>query len=142
MRIISAKLYLILSLLSCFAYPLYGQLSKVHYIPPIVVSQIDNSLPRDQYMYISTPSESEVTYVIKPIGQPSTAYHFGSVSNTNPVEFGNSYPGILSQTNDTPFVIPENLTSSPINDRGYIIEAEKPVYVSVRFQSQAQAGRS
>ena len=29
---------------------------------------------------------------------------------------------------------------SILNDKGYIIEAEKPIYVSVRLQSQAQAG--
>ena len=41
---------------------------------------------------------------------------------------------------DTQLVIPESLGAAILNDKGYIIEAEKPIYVSVRLQSQAQAG--
>lgn len=118
----------------------FGQLSKVHYIPPIAVSGLSNSLPTDQYLYISTPSQQEVVYVIKPIGQDKSNYEYGTVSNAAPAVYGESYNDSYFLTNDTPFVIPESLGATVINDRGYIIEAEQPVYVSVRFQSSAQAG--
>ncbi len=130
-------LYLWLLSTGSFAF---GQLSKTHYVPPIAVSYIDNSLPTDQYLYISTPSQQDVSYVIKPIGQDKSAYSYGAVSNDSPAVFGNSYPSFYAQTHDTPFVIPDNLASTVLADRGYVIEAERPVYVSVRFQSQAQAG--
>lgn len=119
----------------------YGQLSKVHYIPPIsITSQIANSVPFAQYIYISTPSESEVSYVIKPIGQASSFYEYGTVSNDSPVEFGKTYNPIVSQTHNTPLVIFESFGSTVLNNKGYVIEAEKPIYVSVRFQSEAQSG--
>ncbi|MDA0780572.1 MAG: T9SS type B sorting domain-containing protein [Bacteroidetes bacterium] len=120
---------------------IYGQLSKVHYIPPIsITSQVANSFPFAQYIYISTPSESEVSYVIKPIGQASSFYEYGTVSNDSPVEFGKTYNPIVSQTHNTPLVILESFGSTVLNNKGYVIEAEKPIYVSVRFQSEAQSG--
>ncbi|MGC6501229.1 MAG: hypothetical protein ACON47_00690, partial [Flavobacteriaceae bacterium] len=48
----------------------YGQLSKIHYIPPLTAVG-GNSQPVDQYMWISTPSTSMVTFTIQPIGQPT-----------------------------------------------------------------------
>ena len=140
MRLFSInQILLYLWLLSTGSFA-FGQLSKTHYVPPIAVSYIDNSLPTDQYLYISTPSQQDVSYVIKPIGQDKSAYSYGTVSNDSPAVFGNSYPSFYAQTHDTPFVIPDNLASTVLADRGYVIEAERPVYVSVRFQSQAQAG--
>ena len=119
----------------------YGQLSKVHYIPPIsITSQISNSVPYAQYIYISTPSESEVSYVIKPIGQLPSFSEYGTVSNNAPVEFGKTYSPIVSQTHNTQLVVFDNLGSNVLNNKGYVIEAEKPIYVSVRFQSSAQSG--
>ena len=125
----------------CAVTSVYGQLSKVHYIPPIsITSQISNSVPYAQYIYISTPSESEVSYVIKPIGQLPSFYEYGTVSNNAPVEFGKTYSPIVSQTHNTQLVVFDNLGSNVLNNKGYVIEAEKPIYVSVRFQSSAQSG--
>ena len=47
----------------------YGQLSKVHYIPPISISEEQsNNEPFEQWIYISTPNNSSVQYVITPLG--------------------------------------------------------------------------
>ncbi len=137
----SIKLTLLFALIICASANVYGQLSKVHYIPPIsITSQIGNSIPYGQYIYISTPSENDVPYVIKPVGLSSAFYDYGTVSNDSPVEFGNTYANDISVTHNTHLVIPESLGATILNNKGYIIEAEKPVYVSVRFHSQAQSG--
>ena len=128
------------ALYMCLPSSLFGQLSKVHYIPPISVTSFEsNSLPEDQFIYLSTPSAKEITFVIKPIGVAPADYFYGTMSSNNPFVFDvrdSNRVGIFS----TKMVIRENFGSTVLVNKGYIIEAEKPIYVSVRFQSQSQAG--
>ena len=124
----------------CLPTSLFGQLSKVHYIPPIsVTTQISNSEPNDQFIYISTPSINPITVVIKPIGAARTDYIYKTISNSNPDYFDIRNRNTIGMWS-TQLVIPESLGAGILSDKGYIIEAEKPIYVSVRLQSQAQAG--
>lgn len=112
-----------------------GQLSKKHYIPPLTYAEFGNAVPQDQYIYISTPNNLDVTYTITPIGQPTTSIITGTVTNNNPDEiYIGDGPGQLFQ--------PSPESSTIINDRGYIIEAEDVIYVSVRMRggNSAQAG--
>ena len=128
----------------CFPRSLFAQLSKVHYIPPIsVTTQLGNSQPDDQFIYISTPSVNPITVVIKPVGAARADYIYKTVSNNAPAVENIRLPGGVTSPIgmwDTQLVIPESLGAAILNDKGYIIEAEKPIYVSVRLQSQAQAG--
>ncbi|WP_248723663.1 T9SS type B sorting domain-containing protein [Seonamhaeicola sp. ML3] len=113
----------------------YSQLNKKHYIPPLTSAEFGNANPEDQYLYISTPSNGLVPYTIIPVGQPAANYITGTVSNTTPqtipVGFGTTQLFVSSST-----------TSNVFNDKGYIIEAEAPIYVSVRLNAGngAQAG--
>lgn len=106
----------------------YSQLSKKHYIPPLT-SGIDNAIPDDQYLYLSTPSTADITYTIRQVGLPATSNITGVISNTNPgvIPIGT---GI-----DTQLFIPSSNTSKIVNDKGYIIEAEDLIYVSVRMRA-------
>jgi len=117
---------------TCFGY---SQLSKTHYIPPLTNSEFGNAAPLDQYMYISTPSNVTIKYTIKPIGQPVANYITGTVSNTTS---GEIYLG----TGSGQLFIPSTSSSVVVNNRGYIVEAEVTVYVSVRMNAggNAQAG--
>ena len=128
----------------CLPMALYAQLSKVHYIPPIsVTTQLGNSQPEDQFIYISTPSVNPITVVIKPVGAARADYIYKTVSNNAPAVENIRLPDRVTSLIgmwDTQLVIPESLGAAILNDKGYIIEAEKPIYVSVRLQSQAQAG--
>ena len=112
----------------------YSQLSKTHYIPPISSAEFGNANPEDQYIYLSTPRGFDVPFTIKPVGQPTTSYITGVVSNTNPIS---QYLG----TGFGQLVVPGNLTSLVAN-KGYIIEADDLIYVSVRLNAggAAQAG--
>ncbi len=113
----------------------FSQLSKTHYIPPLTSAAFGNANPEDQYIYISTPSNSLVPYTIMPVGQPAANYITGSVSNANPqVESIGTGNGQL--------FVSSNSTSLVTNDKGYIIEAEAPIYISVRMNAGggAQAG--
>ena len=49
-------------LLLSFSALIFSQLSKVHYLPPICAS---TEIPNDQYLYISTPSITTVSFVLK-----------------------------------------------------------------------------
>lgn len=113
----------------------FAQLSKTHYIPPLTYSQFGNANPEDQYIYISTPSNSNVTYTIKPVGQPAANYITGTFSNTTPQE-------IYLGTGSGQLFIPSTSSSVVTNNRGYIIEADATIYVSVRMNAGggAQAG--
>jgi hypothetical protein len=62
------QLLLFLWLLSPGFFAL-GQLSKKHYIPPLTISEEEpNNTPNQQWIYISTPFNSNVQYVITPLG--------------------------------------------------------------------------
>lgn len=112
-----------------------GQLSKKHYIPPLTYAEFGNAVPQDQYIYISTPNNLDVAYTITPIGQPASSIISGTVTNNTPSEvFIGNGAGQLFQ--------PSPETSMIINNRGYIIEAEDVIYVSIRMRggNNAQAG--
>ncbi|WP_282135376.1 T9SS type B sorting domain-containing protein [Seonamhaeicola maritimus] len=126
--IIRNLLFVLLLFLSSLGY---AQLSKKHYIPPLT-SGPNNANPEDQYIYISTPTASLVPYTISAVGGGTIT---GSVSNTTPqVEnIGFGYDTQLFQDFDDSSVV--------TNNKGYIIEAEAPIYVSVRMNAGgAQAG--
>ena len=46
----------------------FSQISKIHYIPPLTANDRSQggagSIPYDQYLYLSTPSSSDVTVKI------------------------------------------------------------------------------
>ena len=120
-----------------------AQLSTKHYIPPITSNGNGTDIT-EQFIYISTPSTSDVSFTVKTIGSPANDYN-GTVSRSNPflyriVEVGQD-PGDASATLDTDgdsqLAISEFQSNTRITDRGYIIEASDVVYVSVRFRSSS-----
>jgi gliding motility-associated-like protein len=107
---------------------LNGQLSKVHYIPPLTTSNSGNPLVGSQFFYISTPSQSVVNYKI--IVGDGTIWNQGVVSNANPVitpanSQGNSYENLFISDFDYEKII----------KKGFIVEAESEIYVSLRFEA-------
>jgi len=114
----------------------FSQLSKTHYIPPLTAADHNSSIPGDQYMYISTPSNADVAFTIKKVGLSSAFDITGVVSNNNPKQIQLATDGFGQL-----FVDPVN-TSQVFNSRGYIVEATDLIYVSIRMNSSndAQAG--
>ena len=114
---------------------LQAQLSKKHFIPPLTNSAFSNANPEDQYIYISTPSIQAVSFRIRQIGLPDSSDINGVVNNTTPAEIfiGNGVTQLF-QTSNT--------TSTVTNNKGYIIEADAAIYVSIRVLAgnNAQAG--
>ncbi len=112
----------------------YSQLSKTHYIPPLTSAEIGNANPESQHIYISTPNINDISYTIKPVGQPTSSYITGVVSNANSQEIN------IGTGNGQLFVASSQ--TSTVTNKGYIIEAEDVIYVSIRMNagSGAQAG--
>ena len=129
------KIFLFLFLVTCNF--VNGQLSKIHYVPPIAASQ--GALPNQgQYIYISTPSIGEIDVLITPIGSPSQVV---TVSNSNPYVFeiedlfstGRSQVSLVG--NNT------NETARVRNDKGFIVESgETEIYVALRVKNPVHAG--
>jgi gliding motility-associated-like protein len=113
------KLILLLAFITttCFS-----QFSKTHYIPPLC--NTDAYATDDQYLYISCPSTTNVNYTVRAIGGATTT---GIVSRDNPqtVFIGNG--------SDTQLLANGIKVSTVLNNKGYIIEAEDLVYVTVRL---------
>ncbi|MBA0883736.1 T9SS type B sorting domain-containing protein [Flavobacterium undicola] len=106
----------ILMAINCFA-----QFSKTHYIPPIVAS---SSVPvGPQYIYISTPSLTPVSFSINEIGGTII---MGTVSRDVPYIFD------INAHNANQLVLDESEVSNIKSNRGYIIEAGDVVYATVR----------
>ncbi len=113
------KLYLFLILLPFLSF---AQFSKTHYIPPIVAS---NGVPvGPQYIYISTPSLTPVSFSINEIGGVIIS---GTVSRDVPYIFD------IDTHNGNQLVIDEFEVSNIKSNRGYIIEAKDVVYATVRI---------
>jgi hypothetical protein len=113
----SALLFFIFFSISCFA-----QFSKTHYIPPLT-DQSD--FVEDQYLYISTPNTNNVNFkIIEISGNIIT----GTVSNVNPYIYS------IGRGDNTQLFTPKT-NIGIIQNKGYIVEAEDLVYVSVRLNS-------
>ncbi len=113
----------------------YTQLSRTHYIPPLTWTEhqsnpnTDYNRPEDQYFYISTPSTTPVNYTIKR-GSDTAVYLSGTVDNSSSVAI-KSGP---DETDGYLFVY-KNDTQDKLTNAGFIIEADREIYVSVRFNS-------
>ena len=126
--------HLIFLLFISLGSSIFAQLSKKHYIPPLTSSDGFT----DQYIYISTPKNSNVSYKITAIGQPDLAQYSGVVSNGSPVEQAvldnGGAPIFFGETqlhvSDTNISITQKFT-----DKGFIVEASDVIYVSVRVRS-------
>lgn len=127
---IKKTLVILVFFISSFSY---SQLSKTHYIPPLTFADNANATPADQYIYLSTPSTADIPYTIIPVGQPTTSYITGVVSNNNPTT-------ISIGSGSGQLFVPSIQTSTITNNKGYIIEAEGTVYVSIRANAGSQAG--
>ncbi|MGJ8759732.1 MAG: T9SS type B sorting domain-containing protein [Polaribacter sp.] len=110
-----------------------AQLSRKHFIPPLTYAENGNANPENQYFYISTPSNQNVSYTITQIGSNDDIT--GTVTNTSPQE-------ISIGTGDTQLFIDSGQTSVVHSNKGYIIEASDVIYVSIRVLAGggAQAG--
>ncbi len=117
----------------------FAQLSKVHYIPPIAAHGASNSnaFPRDQYIYISTPSENNVNYTIAPMGGVSENYISGVVSNSIP-----AIHSIGSGTTSFAIANADFYSGRTVNDKGYIITADAPIFVAIRMRASSRSGGS
>lgn len=102
----------------------FAQFSKTHYIPPISGSDNAASRAMDQYLYISTPSITPVNFKIIQLGGTTI---LGTVSRDAP------YVHDVGFGTNTQLHVSRSLVSSVLSNKGYIIEAEDMVYVSVRL---------
>ncbi|MDR7371237.1 T9SS type B sorting domain-containing protein [Flavobacterium aquidurense] len=108
--------------LNCFS-----QFSKTHYIPPLTSV---TGLAGDQYLYISTPSLTNVNFKIIANGGSVIT---GTVNSNSPYQY---YIGAGSNTQL--FAPSGNL--GIVANRGYIIEAEDLIYVSARVNAGLNNG--
>ena len=113
-------------LIILFSSTVLSQLSKTHYIPPIT-SGISNAIPNDQYIYISTPSDGLVNFSIK--RADGVELQSGQVSNTDP------YAYTITTNGYSEFVQDATTTGQVNSDKGFIIEADRPIYVSIRLNA-------
>lgn len=109
----------------------FSQFSKTHYIPPL--SNSDSQDPLGQYMYISCPSQTPISFQIQEIG--------GSVINGT-VSRDNPYVYNIGNGPDSQILISSNDVNTVKNNKGYIVQAQDLVYVNVRLTASTdfQAG--
>ena len=144
-----SKILKIFILFIFFSLKGYSQISKVHYIPPLSVDLEGNSLPEDQYLYLSTPSTQDVsgTITVLSSGQKIkfNSLSQGNLRNDNPIvyEINDGTGSGFSVLNNLLFVNPNDTANSSglqVLNAGFIVEADCPIYVSVRYNAGAQAG--
>lgn len=116
-------LFFLFCSINCFA-----QFSKTHYIPPLTAQ---DNLTEEQYLYISTPNTSDVNFKIIEIGNNIIT---GTVSNSSP------YVHYIGRGNTSQLLTPKT-SIGIVQNKGYIIEADDLIYVSVRLTA-AKSGFS
>lgn len=121
-------------LFTLFSITSFSQLSKTHYIPPITCSNNEFSFAEGQFLYISTPSITPVNFRMIQLGSSTI---LGTVSRDNPYSYDIGYG------TNTQFILDKELIGSITANKGFIIEAEDVVYVSVRLNGGGgnQAGQ-
>ena len=102
----------------------FSQSSKTHYIPPLSNTTAYETL--EQYLYISCSSPTDITYKITPVGGTPVT---GLVRRDNPQEI------LIGTGSDTQILANGIKVSTILNDKGYIVEAEDLVYVTVRLRA-------
>jgi len=124
--------FLSLLVLLFFTQLTVAQLSKKHFIPPLTSSDGFT----DQFIYISTPKNGNVAYKITPVGNPDLPAYSGVVSKNNPVQQSVlDLTGNTDNNDDSQLHVRWSNILGVMNNRGFIIEAEDVVYVSVRVRS-------
>ena len=107
---------------TCLSISCFAQFSKTHYIPPLTCA---TNLAGDQYLYISTPSSTDVNFKIITNG---VTIFSGVVKNNTP------YIYTVGQGSNTPLLTPKT-TIGILSNKGFIVEAEDLIYVSVRLNA-------
>ena len=113
--------YFFIIINTCFA-----QFSKTHYIPPLSGSNSQSARAQGQYLYISTPNDNPVNFKIIQLGGNIIT---ATVSKTVPYMY---YGGTGSNTQ---LMVDRNSVNNVLSNKGYIVEAEDLIYVSVRVVS-------
>jgi len=123
---LKSKLSILLITICCLVCVknLQAQLSKKHFIPPLTYAETGNANPVGQYFYISTPSNQIVSFTIKQMGSPNSNIT-GFVSNSLPQE-------IFIGNGNSQLFVDSRVTSVVHADKGYVIEADDVIYVSIR----------
>lgn len=114
------KLFYLLVLI-LFSINGYSQFSKTHYIPPLAGSS--TVIPGQQYLYISTPTTTPVNFKIIELGGNIIT---GTVSKSSPYIYDIGFGG------NSQVYVDANSSSNIYNNKGYIVEAEDMVYVTLR----------
>ncbi|MES2576748.1 MAG: IgGFc-binding protein, partial [Bacteroidota bacterium] len=112
----------LLILFTLFSISCFSQFSKTHYIPPLTCS---TNLAGDHYLYISTPSTTDVNFKIIENGGSIIT---GVVKNTTPYIYS------IGQGQNTQLFTPKT-SIGIVTNKGYIVEAEDLIYVSVRVNA-------
>ncbi len=120
-------LFLAVILIACISNNCFSQFSKTHYIPPL--SNSNSQEPQGQYIYISCPSVTPVSFVIQEIGGNSFT---GTVSRDTP------YVYTIGTGFDTQLLISQGDVNTIKNNKGYIINAQDLIYANVRLTSTQQ----
>lgn len=105
----------------------FAQFSKTHYIPPL--SNSNSQEPQSQLIYISCPSPTPVQFKIYEIGGNII---LGSVSRNTPYVYN------IGSGFDTQLLVSESGVNTIMSNKGYMVEAEDLVYVTVRLTSTPQ----
>jgi len=103
----------------------FSQSSKTHYIPPL--SNSDSQPVQGQFLYISCPSTTDVKFNIKQIGGATVS---GVVNRDHPYVLDNIGAG-----SNTQLMVAKALVGTVQTNKGFIVEAEDLVYVTVRLTS-------
>jgi len=103
-----------------------AQLDTEHFIPPVYPSTHAWVYPREQVVYISTPTVTPFSYTIK--DGAGNILKSGVVSNATPISYQMS-----AYVSD--FVVTDADLNKVLTDRGLHIEADEKVYCNLRAQA-------
>jgi len=121
------NLFLTIVLLIGGVLSVKGQLSTLHYLPPLHANsnQVDS-----HFVYISTPYKSNIEVRVKRGDGKDIGGSPFTVSNSKPIRInagGSQF--------DSDIMVPNDSVMAKLSTKGFIIEADSAVYVNARYRS-------
>ncbi len=128
------RCFLLLIIFTLTAQSTYSQLSDLHYLPPLKQGRNNQGI-RDQAIYLSTPSTTDITVNVYQ-GTNNTPVQTFVFNNLNPVEW------TLTNGDNNIILVNDNNTGVVLTNSGLRFESgstDDEFYVNYRGHSQSQA---
>jgi hypothetical protein len=121
----SRQIFLVFGIFCCY-FQAFSQLDSIHWVPPMHA----RGEWGPQYLYLTTPETTPFSVSIQTTD--GTVLSVLVISNSSPKRYD------IGNSNNTLTLVGESELHQPLNNKGFVLVAEKKFYVNFRAHSESQ----